>query len=65
MDNEEIGMAFKRAGKQDNPLDVSGLTQIQTANSKATYGHFRALTERVRKAAKIVRLVKFDNGLEA
>ena len=29
MDNEEIGQAFKRAGRQDDPLDVSALTVIQ------------------------------------
>ena len=58
-------MAFKRAVKQDDPLDVFGLPPIQTACSKAIYGHLRALTGGFRKAAKIVRLVKDDNGLEA
>ena len=42
MDNEEFGQAFLRAGKQDNPLDVSGLTAIQLAYSKAVYGHLRS-----------------------
>ena len=65
MDNADIGQAFKKAGKQDVPLDVSGLSGMQTAYSKAIYGHLRALTENFRKAAKIVRLVKDDNGLEA
>ena len=64
MDNEEIGMAFKRAGKQDDPLDMLGLTPIQTVYAKAIYGHLRALIEVLRKAAKSVRLVKDDNGLE-
>ena len=31
----------------------------------ATYGHRRALTEGFRKASKIVRLVRHENGLEA
>ena len=31
MDNEEIGKAFLRAGKQESALDVSGLTQIQAS----------------------------------
>ena len=65
MDNEEIGQAFLRAGKQDDPLDVSGLTVIQLAYSKAVYGHLRALTEGYRKASKIIRLVRGENGLEA
>ena len=65
MDNEDIGKAFTRAGKQDDCLDVSGLTQMQVAYSKAIYGHLRALTERFRKASKIVRLVRHENGLEA
>ena len=58
MDNEEIGQAFKRAGRQEDPLDVSGLIVIQAQYSKAIYGHLRALTEGFRKAAKVVRLVK-------
>ena len=57
MDNAEIGRAFHRAGKQEIPLDVSGLTTLQVAYSKAVYGHLRALTESFRKAAKIIRLV--------
>ena len=65
MDNDEIGQAFVRAGKQESPLDCTGLTVIQLAYSKAIYGHLRYLTEGFRKAAKIVRLVKGDNGLEA
>ena len=65
MDNEEIGAAFKRAGRQDNPLDTSGLTPLQASYSKAIYGHLRSLTEGFRKARKVVRLVKGDNGLEA
>ena len=65
MDNDEIGQAFVRAGKQESPLDVSGLTVIQNAYPKAINGHLRALTEGFRKAAKIVRLVKNGNGLEA
>ena len=58
MDNEEIGQAFKRAGKQEDLLDVYGLTPLQSAYSKAIYGHLRALTEGFSKAAKIVTLVK-------
>ena len=65
MDNEEIGQAFKRAGKQEDPLDVSGLTPLQSSYSKAICGHLRALTEGFRKAATIVRLVKDEIGLEA
>ena len=42
MDNEEIGKAFLRAGKQESALDVSGLTQIQASYSKAIYAHLRA-----------------------
>ena len=63
VDNEEIARAFHRAGKQDQPLDVSGLTEIQARYSSALYGHLRALTEGFRKAAKVVRLVKNENGL--
>ena len=65
MDNEEIGQVFKRASKQEDPLDVSGLAVIQIAYSKAIYGHLRALTEGFRKAAKVVRHVKNERGLEA
>ena len=65
MDNAEIGKAFHRAGKQESALGVTGLTPRQTAYSKAIYGHLRFLTEGFRKAAKIVRLGKGDNGLEA
>ena len=65
LDNAEIGHAFLRAGKQEDPLDTSGLTVIQLAYSKAVYGHLRALTEGYRKASKIVRLVRQENGLEA
>ena len=65
MDNQEIGQAFLRAGKQEDPLDTSGLTVLQLAYSKAVYGHLRALTEGYRKASKIVRLVRQENGLEA
>ena len=64
MDDEEIGQAIHRAGKQEDPLDVSGLTVIQLAYSKAVYGHLRALAGGYRKAAKIVRLVRGENGLE-
>ena len=38
---------------------------IRLAYFKAIYGHLRSLTENFRKAAKIIRLVKGDNGLEA
>ena len=65
MENEEIARAFQRAGKQDQPLDISGLSSEQTAYSSALYGHSRALTEGFRKDAKIVRLVKGNYGLEA
>ena len=65
MDKEEISQALKRAGKQEDPLDVTGLTPMQAAYSKAIYGHLRALTEGFRNAAKIVRFVKDENGLEA
>ena len=46
MDSPEIAQAFTRAGKQDDPLDTSGLTVIQLAYSKVVYGHCRSLTER-------------------
>ena len=65
MDNEAIGQAFLRAGKQESALDVSGLTPIQDSYSKAIYCHLRSLTEGFRKASKIVRLVRNVNGLEA
>jgi hypothetical protein len=58
MENDAIAQAFVRAGKQDQPLDMSGLTPEQTAYSGALYGHFRALTEGYKKAAKIIRPVK-------
>ena len=65
MDNEEIGQAFLRAGRQEDPLDVSGLAVIQLAYNKAVYVHLRALTEGYRKTAKIIRLVRGEIGLEA
>ena len=65
MDNGDVGRAFLRAGKQEQPLDVLSFSEIQASYSRAIYGHMRALTEGYRKAAKIVRLVKNDNGLEA
>ena len=42
MDNEEIGKTVTKAGRQEDPLDVSGLTPIQLSYSKAIYGHLRA-----------------------
>ena len=42
-----------------------GPSELQSSYPRALYGHLRALTEGYRKAAKIVRLVKGDNGLEA
>ena len=65
MDNAEIAKAFRKGGKQEAPLDLTGLSGEQVAYSKAIYGHLRALTEVHNKAAKIVRLVKKDNGMEA
>ena len=65
MGDEEVARAFTRARKQEQPLDTSGLTAVQSAYSKAVYGHLRSLTEGFKKAAKVVRLVKNDNGLEA
>ena len=65
MDNEEIARAFHRAGRQEDPLNLTGLTTLQLAYNKAIYGHLRGWTENYRKAARIVRLVKHDNGLEA
>jgi hypothetical protein len=65
MDDDEVARAFLRAGKQEQPLDSSDLTEIQLKYSRAVYGHLRSLTENCRKAAKIVRLVKGENGLEA
>ena len=65
MDNEDVGRAFLRAGKKEQPLDVSSLSELQASYSRAIYGHLRALTEGYRKASKIVRVVKNDNGLEA
>ena len=56
---------MERAGKQEDPLDVSAFTPIQMSYNKAIYGHLRALTEGIRKASKIVRLVRQENGLEA
>ena len=38
---------------------------LQLAYSRAIYAHLRSLTENFRKAAKIIRLVKGDNGFEA
>ena len=46
-------------------MDLSGLTDEQLAYSRALYGHLRALTENHKKAAKIIRLVGDDNGIEA
>ena len=65
MDDDEVARAFLRAGKQEQPLDSSDLTAMQLKYSRAVYGHLRSLTENCRKAAKIVRLVKAENGLEA
>ena len=65
MDNPDVGQTFQRAGRQDDPLDVQSLSVQQVACSKAIYAHLRALTENFKKAAKVVRLVKADNGLEA
>ena len=58
MGNEEISCALHRAGKQEQPLDVSGLSDLQTSYSSVLYGHLRALIEGCRKAAKIVLFVK-------
>ena len=65
MDNREIATAFARAAKQEGKLDLAGLTEEQVSYSRAIYGHLRALTEGFKRASKIVRLVKEDNGLEA
>ena len=61
MDNEEVAQAFTRAGKREQPLDTSGLLELQTSYSKAVYGHLRSLTENCRKAAKVVPLVKGES----
>ena len=65
MGKEEIACAFYRAGKQEQLLDTAGLTERQVSYSSALYGHLRLLTEGYRKAAKIVRFVKANSGLEA
>ena len=65
MDNEEIGKAFAKAAKQEKTLDLSGFTPLQVSYSKAVYNHLAGLTEGFKKAARIVRLVKNQNGLEA
>ena len=65
MDTEEVARAFTRAGKQEQALETDSLTAVQLSYSKAVYGHLRSLTENCRKAAKIVRLVKGENVLEA
>ena len=54
MDHEEIGIAFKHAGRQESALDTSGLTPLQASYSKAVYSHLRSLTEGFR--AKPVKL---------
>ena len=46
MDNEEVGRAFLKAGKQESALDTSGLTPLQAVYSKAIYGHLRSSTSR-------------------
>ena len=65
MDDQNVGQAFLRAGKQPEKIEESGLDSRQTAYSHAVYGHLRSLTEGYKKASTIVRLVKGDNGLEA
>ena len=35
MDNQEIGSAFTKAGRQEDPLDVSSLTPLQVSYNKA------------------------------
>ena len=35
MDNAEVGQAFQRAGRQEDPLDVSSLSVMQVSYSKA------------------------------
>ena len=63
MDNSEIGQAFQRAGRQEDPLGMQSLSAQQIAYSKAVYAHLRALIENFKQAAKVVRLVKADNGV--
>lgn len=65
MDNEEVGKAFELAARQEKTLDLSGLNALQISYSKAVYGHLASLTENYKKAARIIRLVKQQNGLEA
>ena len=65
MDNEEVARAFTCAGQQDQPLNTSGLSDLQASYSKVVYGHLRTLTENCKKAAKVVRLVTGESGLEA
>ena len=65
MNNAEVTRAFTRAGKQEQPLDTSGLSDLQFSYSKAVYGHLRSLTENCKNAAKVVRLVKGESDLEA
>ena len=43
MENDEIAQAFVRAGKQEQPLDMTGLTPEQLAYSNALYGHLLSL----------------------
>ena len=42
MDNEEVARTFVHAGKQEQALDTSGLSELQLAYSKAVYGHLVA-----------------------
>ena len=51
MDDDEVARAFTCAGKQEQPLETSDLTDLQLRYSKAVYGHLRSLTENYRKAA--------------
>ena len=42
---------------------LGNFTTLEQTYARAIYAHLRSLTENNKKAAKIVRLVKGDNGI--
>ena len=57
MENEEVAKAFHQGEKPENALNLTGLTTIQVADSKAVYGHLRALIENQKKLQRLLNFV--------
>ena len=64
MDSSEIAAMYETVAKTKVKAPMPSDPQ-QAAYARAIYAHLRSLTEGYKKAAKIIRVVNNENGLEA